>query len=74
MTVRDSYKDDPSVPERLREALSQNGKALEFFAAMTEKDRARFCRKAEKLADPAAMSALVDSLVGHEHGHPPCQL
>lgn len=74
MNVLDSYKDDPAIPERLREALAQNGKALQYFAAMTEKDRTELCRKAEKIVDPAAMTALVDSIVGHEFGHPPYQL
>ena len=32
--ILDSYKDDKALPERFREALCRNGKALEYFAAM----------------------------------------
>lgn len=55
-------------------ALSQNGKALEYFDAATEEERfllaegSRYCRSAEE------MRAYVDAMVGWEEGHPPYQL
>ncbi len=71
--ILDSYKDDKALPERFREALCQNGKALEYFAAMTEPERQRVCKKAEKCHSRKDMQSLVDSIVGHEFGHPPYQ-
>ena len=74
MDSRDSYKDDPAVPERLREALAQNGAALDEVAAMTEEERRTLYVRAEAVSDPAEMVALVNSVVGSQIGHPPYQL
>ena len=74
MSVMDSYRRDPALPLSLREALERNGKALEFYAALTPADRKRICREARRDPRPEAVSSLVDGLVGWEQGHPPYQL
>ena len=71
--ILDSYKDDKALPERFREALCRNGKALEYLAAMSAEERRQVCQRAENCRSRKDMELLVDGIVGHEFGHPPYQ-
>ncbi len=54
--------------------LAQNGKALEYYAAMTPGQRQSVLDKARHIRSAEEMRNYVNSLVGWEEGHPPYQL
>ena len=74
MNHMDNDPGDSRLPQSLRDALHQNGKALEFYNALTPAEQKRICREAKRNPRPEAVSALVNGLVGWEEGHPPYQL
>ena len=74
MNTMDNYHDDESLPEGFREALGRNGKAVQYWCALTPEKRRELLRQVEKLADPGEIKAFVDGMVGWEKGHPPYQL
>ena len=74
MTNTDNYLGDSRLPQSLRDALSRNSKALDFYTALTPAEQKRICREARRNPRPEAVSALVNGLVGWEEGHPPYQL
>ena len=62
------------LPESFREALERNGKAVIWWEAMTDEERAQHLHAVSALRGPQEMEAYVDNLVGWEIGHPPYQL
>ncbi len=74
MTNMDRNEHGPLLPQPLRDALGQNGKAMEFYSALTPAEQRRICREVRRNPRPEAVSALVNGLVGWEEGHPPYQL
>ena len=74
MNQMDAYYGDSRLPQSLRDALSRNGKALQFYTALTPAEQKRICREARRDPRPEAVNAIVNGLVGWEEGHPPYQL
>jgi len=74
MAVIDEYYEDENLPEGFREALSKNGKALQFWCAMTEQERQQRLGEVKKLRAPQEIEEYVNEIVGWEKGHPPYQL
>ena len=61
------------LPEGFREALNKNAKALEYWAAMTPRERQVRTQAVSRLTKPEEIEAYVNDLVGWEMGHPPYQ-
>ena len=74
MNTMDNYHDDESMPEGFREALGQNGKAVEYWCGLTPEQRRNVLQRVSVLTDPDDIKSFVDGFVGWEMGHPPYQL
>ncbi len=64
---------DPRLPEGFRECLQKNGKALEWWSALTERERERRLREIRPLRG-GELEDYVNGMVGMEKGHPPYDL
>ena len=73
MDVMNEYYHDESLPEGFREALGKNGKALQYWSAMTPQERQERTRAVSRLSRPEEIEAYVNDMVGWEIGHPPYQ-
>ena len=74
MDIMDEYYHDKRLPEGFREALGKNGKALEYWSAMTPEERRRRTQAIQGLHSAREIEEYVNAMVGWEVGHPPFQL
>lgn len=72
--IMDDYRRDGALPEGLREALGKNGKALQYWSAMTAQQRQQAVEEVRALQGPREIEEYVNELVGWQKGHDPREL